>query len=635
VIAVGMKGSERADYGTLACAGRPGKHDLGATLQVNGKVRFRVWAPRATGISVRILSGGDSRLVPLEEEDKGYFSAVVDGVREGDRYFYLFNDGTERPDPASGFQPDGVHGPSQVTDPRSFSWTDRAWKGRPLEEYVIYELHVGTFTAEGTFEAVIPMLDQLVYLGITAIELMPVAQFPGERNWGYDGVYPFAPQNSYGGPAGLQRLVDACHSRGLAVILDVVYNHLGPEGNYLHDFGPYFTDRYRTPWGEAVNFDGPGSDEVRRYFFDNALHWVSRYHVDALRLDAVHGIFDFSARHFLEELTAEVHLEAERLGRKIHVIAESDLNDVRLIDPLHKGGYGLDAQWNDDFHHALHSLLTGENDGYYRDFGGTGHFSKSLTERFVYSGEYSRYRRRRHGNSAAGRPARQFVVFAQNHDQVGNRVLGERMGALVSFESLKLAAGAVLLSPYIPLLFMGEEYGEETPFLYFVSHTDPGLVEAVRRGREEWFRSFACVGHPPDPGSVETFLRSKPDSEKRFSGNRSVLFQFYKTLISMRKSFPALSVPEKDDLRVSSEEVEKLVMVERRKGACRMLCLFNFNEREVKVRFPRRGGRWRKLLDSSGPVWNGPGAVLPELAQCGSAAAMRGRSCAVYKMEKA
>jgi maltooligosyltrehalose trehalohydrolase len=623
----------RAEEGRTDTA--PWRAGTGATVLGNGAVLFRVWAPRLEGISVRIWSGGESRLVPLRGEERGYFSAVVDGVREGDRYFYVLDDGTERPDPASLFQPEGVHGPSQVVDPRSFSWTDGAWQGRPLDEYVIYELHVGTFTGEGTFEAVIPMLDYLLDLGITAIELMPVAQFPGERNWGYDGVCPFAPQNSYGGPTGLNKLVDACHGRGLAVILDVVYNHLGPEGNYLHGFGPYFTDRYRTPWGETVNFDGPCSDEVRRYFFDNALHWVSGYHVDALRLDAVHGIFDFSARHFLEELAAEVHREAERLGRKIHVIAESDLNDVRLINPPDKGGYGLDGQWNDDFHHILHTLLTGESDGYYRDFGEIGQLVKSIAERFVYSGRYSRYRRRRHGNSAAGRPARQFVVFAQNHDQVGNRMFGERLAALVSFESLKLTAGAVLLSPYIPLLFMGEEYGEEAPFLYFVSHSDPGLVEAVREGRKKEFRSFVSRGDPPDPGSVETFLRSKPDPGKRFSGNYSVLFQFYKTLIAMRKNIPAFSVPELDALRVSALEAEKLVLVERWKDESTAACLFNFNEGDVEARFPSNGKWWRKLLDSSEAAWNGPGAVLPETMRGGTGAVMHGRSCAVYVMETA
>ena len=316
---------------------------------------------------------------------------------------------------------------------------------------MLYELHVGTFTAQGTFDAIVPHLDELKDLGITSIELMPVAQFPGDRNWGYDGVYPFAVQNSYGGPEGLKRLVNACHQRGLAVTLDLVYNHLGPEGNYLQDFGPYFTDRYRTPWGSAINFDGPESDEVRRFFIENALYWVTEFRVDALRLDAVHGIFDFSALHFLQELAAAVHEQAEQLNRRIYVIAESDLNDVRIVRSPELGGYGLDAQWNDDFHHALHTLLTGERTGYYEDFGRIQDLAKAFAEGFVYSGAYSPARRRRHGNSSKDLAAPRFVVFAQNHDQVGNR---HRLSALVSFEWLKLAAAVVLLSPFIPLLFI-------------------------------------------------------------------------------------------------------------------------------------------------------------------------------------
>lgn len=631
------KGSEGLDNETKTGNGLskmlPWQLDIGATVLDDDNVRFRVWAPQADGISVRIVTSAESRLVSLRKEGRGYFSVVVDGVREGDRYLYLLDDRSERPDPASRFQSDGVHGLSQIVDPRGFSWTDGAWKGMPLEEFLLYELHVGTCSVEGTFEALIPWLDYLLDLGITAIELMPVAQFPGERNWGYDGVNLFAPQNSYGGPHGLKKLVDACHRKGLAVVLDVVYNHLGPEGNYLHGFGPYFTDRYHTPWGEALNFDGPYSDEVRRYFFDNALYWICEYHVDALRLDAVHGIFDFSARHFLEELASEVHQEAEKLGRKVYVLAESDLNDVRLVNPLDKGGYGLDGQWNDDFHHILHTLLTGEKDGYYQDFAGVGQLATSFHERFVYSGQYSHFRHRRHGNSAVGRPARQFVVFAQNHDQVGNRMFGERLATLVPFESLKLAAGTLLLSPYIPLLFMGEEYGEAAPFLYFISHSDPGLVDAVREGRKQEFRSFASRGEPPDPGSVETFLRSKLDPGTRFAGNHAVLLQFHKTLIALRKNIPALAVSGTNALRVSAQEEHKLLVVERWQGDCLVACLFNFSEQDGNVRLPGIEGRWRKLLDSSDTTWHGAGAVLPDRIAAATSAVMRGRSCAVYLLE--
>jgi maltooligosyltrehalose trehalohydrolase len=606
---------------------------IGAIPLDNGGVFFRVWAPRVKELSLRLISGGASRIVPLNHEDNGYFSATVAGAGEGDLYYYMLDNGTERPDPASRFQPEGVHGPSQVVDQGKFSWSCREWRGRPLAEYIIYELHVGTFTDEGTFEAAIPMLDRLVELGVTAVELMPVAQFPGKRNWGYDGVFPFAPQNSYGGPLGLKRLVDACHNKGLAVILDVVYNHLGPEGNYLHSYGPYFTDRYRTPWGDAINFDGPGSDEVRRFFIGNALYWVRESRIDGLRLDAVHGIFDFSARHFLRDLAAEVEREAEALERDIHVIAESDLNDVRLVNPPGKGGYGLDAQWNDDFHHALHTLLTGEKDGYYMDFGTVSQFARSLRERFVYSGGYSRYRQRSHGNSAAERPARQFVVFAQNHDQVGNRMFGKRLSTLVNFESLKLAAGALLLSPYIPLLFMGEEYGEDAPFLYFIDHGDPELLEAVRKGRKEEFKAFAQRGEPPDPGSIETFLRSKIGEEKRNMADHGILYRFYRELIAMRKKIPSLSVTEKNSLSARALEREGLVLVERWMEESRTICLFNFNDSEITISFPGKRGVLRKLLDSADLIWKGPGSLLPEKAGRGGNGVMAGRSCAVYLVE--
>jgi len=338
-----------------------------------------------------------------------------------------------------------------VVDP-DFRWDDHLWEGIPLQAYVLYEIHVGTFTPEGTFDAVITHLDELKELGITAIELMPNAQFSGARNWGYDGVFPFAVQSSYGGPWGLKRLVNACHQKEVAVVLDVVYNHLGPEGNYLGDFGPYFTDRYRTPWGHAINFDGPHSDEVRRFFIENALYWITEFHIDALRIDAVHAILDFSAEHFLRELASAVNKRARSLNRRVYIIAESALNDTEVIRSRKLGGHGLDAQWNDDFHHALHTLLTKEEKGYYKDFGRFKHLVKAFSDGFVYSGEYSPYRGRRHGNSSRHIPADRFVVFAQNHDQVGNRMRGERLSSLVSFEGLKLAAGTVILSPYIPLL---------------------------------------------------------------------------------------------------------------------------------------------------------------------------------------
>jgi maltooligosyltrehalose trehalohydrolase len=478
---------------------------------------------------------------------------------------------------------------------------------------IIYEIHTGTFTPEGTFEAIIPFLDHLKNeLGVTAIELMPVAQFPGMRNWGYDGTFLYAPQNSYGGPWGLKTLVNACHRKSLAIILDVVYNHLGPEGNYLGDYGPYFTDRYKTPWGPALNFDGPESDEVRKFIIDNALYWVTEYHIDGLRIDAIHGIFDFSAQHILFDIRKAVNVQAKKLGRHIAVIAESDLNDVRVIDPPKKGGYGLDAQWNDDFHHCLHSLLTKERDGYYQDFGEINQLAKALLEGFVYSGQYSSFRKRRHGSSSKHLPPTKFVVFSQNHDQVGNRMKGERLSTLVSFEALKLVAGTVLLSPNIPLLFMGEEYGEEAPFRYFTSHSDQELIETVRKGRKEEFAAFGWKKDLPDPQSEETFLRSKIDLALRYHGKHKTLFDFYRTLIALRKGTPSLFHLNQDGIEIQAIEEKQVLLMLRRYGLDRVFSIFNFSGSLTEVKAFFQTGRWRKVLDSSSNEWGGAGSSTPK-----------------------
>jgi maltooligosyltrehalose trehalohydrolase len=471
---------------------------------------------------------------------------------------------------------------------------------------------VGTFSGPGTFEGVIDRLEDLKKLGITALELMPVAQFPGNRNWGYDGVYPFAVQDSYGGPRGLKTLVNACHGMGLAVVLDVVYNHLGPEGNYLRDFGPYFTDRYRTPWGEAVNLDGPDSDEVRRFFIENALSWIVDFHVDGLRLDAIHAILDFSARPFLEELAETVQEAAERLNRRVHLIAESDLNDTRPIRGREWGGFGLDAQWNDDFHHAVHTLLTGERSGYYRDFGRVEDLAKAWREGYIYSGEHSPYRRRRHGTSSRSIPAHRFVVFSQNHDQAGNRTGGERLSSLVPPEGLRLAAGVVLLSPFIPLLFMGEEYGEVAPFFYFISHSDPGLVQAVRRGRREEFRSFAWKGDPPDCQSEETFLQSKLNHRLREEEGHRRLLEFYRELIRLRRRLSPLAYLSKENLEVRGLEKEKVLYARRWRGKEAVWMAFHFGQSGVSADVPLPGGSWRRQMDSEDEAWVGRGSLNPD-----------------------
>jgi len=588
---------------------------LGAQCLENGSTRFRVWAPAAERVELRLISPAED-LVPLDPKPGGYFQAEVKNLPPSARYLYRLHsrrgDPADRPDPASRLQPEGVHGPSQVVS-ENFDWQDECWFGLPLSAYVIYELHVGTFSAAGTFDAVIEDLGSLKELGVTAIELMPVAQFPGSRNWGYDGVYPFAVQNSYGGPEGLKRLVNACHTRGLAVVLDVVYNHLGPEGNYLRDFGPYFTDFYQTPWGEAVNFDGPHSDEVRRFFTENALQWVTEFHIDALRLDAVHAILDFSARPFLEELARTVHRRAESLGRRIHLIAESALNDTRIVRPRMLGGFQLDAQWNDDFHHCVHTLLTGEHGGYYKDYRrGLADLAVAWEQGFVYSGQYSEFRQRAHGNSSRNVPARQLVVCSQNHDQVGNRMLGERLAELVSFEQQKLAAALVLLSPFIPLIFMGEEYGETAPFQYFVSHGDPDLVQAVREGRKREFAAFEWQQEPPDPQDEQTFRRSQLNRDLRNNGRHRVLHRFYGELLQLRTGLAPLSNLSKKSMAVSPDRSQNLLLVRRRHRGAEVCLLFNFNTEPIPLRVRLPSGEWRRCIDSGQTRWAGPGSSVPE-----------------------
>jgi maltooligosyltrehalose trehalohydrolase len=552
----------------------------------------------------------------LKRTEFGYHEGTFEGVQPGDRYVYCLNGKSgekpdakkERPDPASRYQPDGVHGPSQVIDFSLLPRLDEEWRGIPLEDYIVYEVHAGTYTHEGTFDAIIPHLDRIKKLGVTALELMPVAQFPGDRNWGYDGVYPFAVQNCYGGPEGLRRLVNACHARGLAVVLDVVYNHLGPEGNYLADFAPYFTDQYWTPWGQAINFDGPGSDEVVNFFIANALYWVRDFQIDALRLDAIHGIMDRNAQPFLKLLAAAVHAFAEMSGRKIHLIAESDLNDVRFIQLVESGGYGLDAQWSDDFHHSLHAVLTGERSGYYLDFGELDQVRKAWEEGFVYSGQFSPYRLQRHGNSSRDIPGQQLMVCMQNHDQVGNRMLGERLSALVSFETLKLAAALTILSPYLPLLFMGEEWGEQAPFQYFTSHSDANLITAVRRGRREEFAAFRWSGEPPDSQDKAVFERCKLDHSMAQTEQGRALWEFYREIIKLRRSAPALRRLSKSEMEVSCGENGKVLQIRRHFEEDEYLLLANFAEETMPV--PKVvNGQWKVRLDSADRRWGGPGSA--------------------------
>jgi maltooligosyltrehalose trehalohydrolase len=585
---------------------------LGATPSGPNQTRFVVWAPLCERVELEILSPAPDRM-ELTPGDGYRFTGIAD-VGPGARYQLrpVAHSQTRklasaaRPDPASRYQPDGVHGPSEVIDP-AFPWTDDEWHGLPLRDYIIYELHIGTFTPEGTFDAAIGRLDYLKQLGITAIEIMPVAQFPGERNWGYDGVLPYAVQNSYGGPHALKRLVDACHARGIAAILDVVYNHVGPEGNYLSEFAPVFTDKYHTPWGPAVNVDGRHSDGVRRFFIDNAVEWIADYHFDALRLDAVHGILDTSAQPFLAELADAVHACGAALDRDVFVIAESDLNDVRMIRPSVQYGFGMDAQWLDDFHHALHTLLTGECNGYYADYGELADFATALDQGYVFAGDYSPYRMRRHGNAPNGVRAEQFVVCAQNHDQIGNRMRGDRLASIVDEPTLRLAASCVLLSPYVPLLFMGEEYGETRPFAYFIHHSDEALIEAVRRGRRAEFSAFQWQGDPPDPFSHATFTVA------RIEPQQNELSALYRELIALRKRYrmgPG-ATEERDVIQLP----EHHAIVVRRLDT---VTIFAFGETPVLAPVPLPRGQWRKMFSSvASPAVpadiSSPGTVCLEL----------------------
>jgi maltooligosyltrehalose trehalohydrolase len=609
---------------------------LGATYVGDGRTTFRVWAPRARQIAVRLVSQHD-RTVELLPTANHYFENTIDGVGLGDRYLFVIDGERALPDPASRSQPDGVHGPSEVVS-ADFDWHDQGWFGLPWAEYVFYELHVGTFTDEGTFDAVIPHLDGLKQLGVTAIELMPVAQNPGQRNWGYDGAYPFAVQRSYGGSAGLKRLVDACHARELAVVLDVVYNHLGPEGNYLAAFGPYFTEHYHSPWGDAINFDGPHSDQVRRYFLENALRWVHEFHIDALRLDATSHIYDFSAYPFLTELgdvlrASALETEGWQKPRRVFLIAETNQNDPRVLRSGREGGLGLDAHWHDEFHHGLHVLLTGEQASYYVDFGRMRDLADAYTNGYVYTGHYSPFFQRRHGQALGEVDRSRLVVFGQNHDQVGNRAKSDRYGTMLCLEGQKLVAAAVILSPFTPLLFMGEEFGETAPFWYFVDHGDPELVRAVQRGRRLEYAGLLDDGDIADPASEETFRQCRIDHSRKQREPGRTLFSYYQHLLRLRPVLPGLrDRPGVTTEAIASEEGRTLIVTRREVDGATTALLMHFGSAPASLELALPAGRWTRALDSADPRWLGPGSDLPSLLESTGSVRLTlpGRSLAVF-----
>jgi maltooligosyltrehalose trehalohydrolase len=539
---------------------------------------FRVWAPQSQ--QVDLLLGGEH--LPMAPADGGWWSAEAQ-ASPGDDYAFSLDGGEPLPDPRSPWQPEGPFGLSRLVDHTSFTWSDPRWQAEPLAAAVIYELHIGTFTVEGTFEAAIARLDHLAALGVTHVEIMPVAQFPGARGWGYDGVDLYAPQNTYGGPVGLKRLVDACHARGLAALLDVVYNHLGPSGNYLSRFGPYFTDEYKTPWGMAVNLDGAGSDEVRRFLCDNALMWLRDYHFDGLRLDAIHALYDRSATHLLEQMASEVAALEAQTGRHFALIAESDLNDPRVVRSREVGGFGLAAQWSDDFHHALHAALTGERDGYYADFGSLADVAHAWRHAYVYEGRYSVARQRRHGRPTNGLPASRFVVFSQNHDHIGNRALGERTAALLSPGRLRIAAALVCLAPFTPLLFQGEEWGASAPFLYFTDHRDAALGQAVREGRRREFAAFGWAPNSiPDPQAGETFARSTLDWRELEQEQHASLCAWYRALLRLRRDIPSLATGELDEADARCDEDARWLALTR--GPITLACNLADHAQSIPLR---------------------------------------------------
>jgi maltooligosyltrehalose trehalohydrolase len=531
-------------------------------------------------MTLRLIASDGDTDVAMQSAAGGYFTATVADLADPPTYRFVLPDGAALADPASRWQPDGVSGPSRGVDPGEFGWTDDGFQPAPLSDLIIYELHVGTFSVAGTFDSAIEHLDELVDLGVNAVEPMPINAFPGERNWGYDGAFPYATQDSYGGPAGFQRFVDACHARGLAVVLDVVYNHLGPEGTVLGSFAPYFTDVYRTPWGAAVNVSEAGSDEVRRYFIDNASMWVRDFHVDALRFDAVHGIVDPTASPFLRELTTALTTLAADLGRAVHLIAESADNNPLVVSSPALGGQGFTAQWNDDFHHALHAILTDERDGYYQDYGRHEQLAVAMTDGFVFRGEFSGFRGRRHGVDSANLPSDRLVVFAQNHDQVGNRAGAERLSSIVGLPKAGLAAAVVLLSPFVPLLFMGEEYAELAPFPYFVDHSDRDLLDAVRKGRAQEFGRDADL---MDPAEMATFTSAKLDRTCR-GADGDAMRATYQRLIRARREHAVISDPSA--LESTASTADGLLTLQRRTRLDAMHAVFNFTDQEISAEIP-------------------------------------------------
>ncbi len=601
---------------------------IGANFQ-DGSCSFSVWAPHHN--EVTLLIGEERQQFKMMQAENGYWALTCDGMKPNSPYLYKLDGKVVKPDPASHFQPTGVFGPSAVIDHEAFKWSDDGWSGLDLEDLVFYELHVGTFTPEGTFKSLMSRIKELSEFGVNAVELMPVSQFSGSRNWGYDGVFPFAVQNSYGNPDDLKMLVDECHFRKVALFIDLVYNHVGPEGNCLNDYGPYFPSSSKGRWGPNVNLDGTLSSEVRNYFLENTLHWFSHYHLDGIRLDAVLTIHDNSQKHFLQELNQAVKSYSKQTGKKLHLVAElGGCNEPKVLTPIQRGGFGFDAQWLEDFQHALFVQLTGEKKGYYQLYTNINDLIESITDAYVYIGNDLDSKRRSSDESFLWIPSSKFIVFSQNHDQIGNRLLGDRLISITGFEGAKLAIGMVMLSPYIPLFFMGEEYGETAPFLFFTDYSNNELKDAVREGRKKEFADFHWQGEVPDPQSLETFDKSKINWNLRSMETGKKMAGFFKTLIEIRKNLLLFHSNADRQIKQINAKNEKILFIKKENENSEAVIIANFTCRQTSYLFPFENGTYKKILDSAEVAWNGPGPSLPISASYSDSHVIQGFNFAVF-----
>ena len=607
---------------------------VGANYQKKS-CEFVVWAPNARKVSLFLTDNNVAHSMGKVDAN-GYWKLILGDVKPGLEYMYQLDGHAPLPDPASFFQPRGVFGASAVVDHGSYSWRDDKWRGLQLKDMIFYELHIGTFTPEGTFKAAEGRLKELVDLGINAVELMPIAQFPGSRNWGYDAAFIYAVQNTYGAPDDLKHFVDECHQQGVAVFTDIVYNHAGPEGNFLNLYGPYFLEKQMTHWGPMANLDGPFNGPVREYFLQNTLYWLEKYHLDGLRLDAVLSMLDSSPKHFLQQLTEAVQQCSKTIGRRMWLIAESGYNQPKVLSQRKLGGFEFDAQWLDDFQHAVFALLTGEQEGYYRNYGSVSDLMEILVQPYLHvggGGFDKSFRRRKPNEDFLWISSDRLIVFIQNHDQVGNRLLSDRITTIAGFEAAKVGAGMTLLSPYTPLLFMGEEYGETAPFNFFVDYTNKELSAVTRAGRIKEFEEFHWKGENPDPANVQTFEASKLHWDLRYEEKGKKILDYYKALIRLRKRMISPCYADRSKMKLLGSESQKMLFMQRCQLDCANVVIVNLSPNESSFVFPFDEGKYVKIIDSADVAWSGPGETLSNIIAHGDRQKIRGYNIAVFECE--